>query len=709
MRNLRSLLLFLVVPVLVDGQPGDTLDSLKNLLAKNRSADTVRVRILNDLSKYLARAGDPDAITYSDAAYILASELQYAKGQGLALLYASQYYMNTKNLDLSSKTILNTIAILREIDDDNELIEAYKHSVTLYSNNNNLTQGIEHGYKGLSIAQRKRDTPSMIFFYATLGFSFFYEQNYDQSFNNFSKVYELLPGATDEISWVKPFVPIYLGRVYTIRKQYATAMNFLEDGLLQARRNLDYQAMANAYDAFGEVYTSKAEEYKLSGDHAGYRRHLDTALANYLRAAQNGILSFDSTGLSDCYIRVAETNLKLGNVARAQVYLDSARRLGNITQAKDLFMNLYRVQSTLDSTRGDFKNAYRAMMLHVLYKDSLFSEDNKWRSAQASLQFDFDQQARLAREEQVKKEAAVKRARNIQYTVILLVVLIAIFLLWSNRQKQRSKSKIEKAYSQLKATQAQLLQSEKMASLGELTAGIAHEIQNPLNFVNNFSDLNAELINDAKSELDNGNIEEVKGILNDLHANEEKINHHGKRADSIVKGMLQHSRKSDGKKEATDINALVDEYLRLSYHGLRAKDKSFNASFHTDLDDTIGKVSVVPQDIGRVILNLLNNAFYAVNEKKKQEPVNFNPSVNVSTRKTGDAITITVSDNGPGIPPHIAEKIFQPFFTTKPAGQGTGLGLSMSYDIITKGHGGELKVSSIENDGSVFTIILPAN
>jgi len=270
----------------------------------------------------------------------------------------------------------------------------------------------------------------------------------------------------------------------------------------------------------------------------------------------------------------------------------------------------------------------------------------------------------------------------------------------------------------LKQTQAQLVQSEKMASLGELTAGIAHEIQNPLNFVNNFSEVNRELLSELKAEIEKGNIEEVKAIANDIIGNEEKINHHGKRADAIVKGMLQHSRMSSGQKEPTDINALCDEYLRLAYHGLRAKDKSFNAKFETHLDKSIGKISVIPQDIGRVLVNLINNAFYAVNEKQKQAsagvssgeaasaPNGYAPAVTVTSKKDGDGINLSVSDNGSGIPQKVLDKIFQPFFTTKPAGQGTGLGLSLAYDII-KTHNGDIKVESKEKEGTTFTIHLP--
>ncbi|MBK9332004.1 MAG: nuclear transport factor 2 family protein [Ignavibacteria bacterium] len=267
---------------------------------------------------------------------------------------------------------------------------------------------------------------------------------------------------------------------------------------------------------------------------------------------------------------------------------------------------------------------------------------------------------------------------------------------------------LEATMNELKATQAQLIQSEKMASLGELTAGIAHEIQNPLNFVNNFSELNTELLSELEDEIEKGNTAEMKALTDDIKANEQKINHHGKRADAIVKGMLQHSRTSSGVKEPTDINALADEYLRLAYHGLRAKDKSFNATMKTDFDENIGNVNVVPQDTGRVILNLITNAFYAVNEKKKQNKQGYEPTVSVSTKNAGEKIEIRVSDNGNGITQKVVDKIFQPFFTTKPTGEGTGLGLSMSYDII-KSHGGEIKVETKEGEGAEFLILLPVS
>jgi signal transduction histidine kinase len=294
-----------------------------------------------------------------------------------------------------------------------------------------------------------------------------------------------------------------------------------------------------------------------------------------------------------------------------------------------------------------------------------------------------------------------------------MVLIIAFILYLNNRRKQKAnallhqqKEEIQSTLTQLKATQSQLIQSEKMASLGELTAGIAHEIQNPLNFVNNFSEVNSELIAEMKNEIEKGNLNDVKTIANNIDENEQKIIFHGKRADTIVKGMLLHSRSSSGQKDPTDVNALADEYLRLAYHGLRARDKSFNATMKTDFDESIGNINIVPQDIGRVILNLITNAFYAVNEKSKRNISGYEPTVIVSTRRTpllgrgvGGEVMISVKDNGGGISHKVLDKIFQPFFTTKPTGQGTGLGLSLSYDIV-RAHGGELRVATLSAEAA---------
>ncbi len=285
--------------------------------------------------------------------------------------------------------------------------------------------------------------------------------------------------------------------------------------------------------------------------------------------------------------------------------------------------------------------------------------------------------------------------------------------------KQRT-NELSKSLEELKSTQVQLVQSEKMASLGELTAGIAHEIQNPLNFVNNFSEVNMELSDEIMESVRKGDLTGIQQLAEDIRANQEKILEHGQRADSIVKSMLQHSRSSTGNKELTDINTLVDEYARLSYHGIKAKDKTFNVTFKAEYDPNVGSCYIIPQDIGRVLLNLFNNAFYAVTEKNAQQIPDYEPTVTVTTKLDGvnideiaqgsqstNSIIVSVKDNGNGIPEKLKEKIFQPFFTTKPTGSGTGLGLSLSYDII-KSHGGELTVISKEAEGAEFIFHIPA-
>jgi len=332
--------------------------------------------------------------------------------------------------------------------------------------------------------------------------------------------------------------------------------------------------------------------------------------------------------------------------------------------------------------RGNYKEALMHLDLHI----SLEKEFHKNAIAQKVSNLEITHRA-----EETRKEADAIRQKNEELTRL-------------NQEIEAQKKKLIATLADLKATQAQLIQSEKMASLGELTAGIAHEIQNPLNFVNNFSDVNQELLAELKDEIGKGNLDEVKAIASNVIENEHKINLHGKRADSIVKGMLQHSRTSSGQKELTDINKLADEYVRLAYHGFRAKEKSFNAKLESGFDPRIERINIVQQDIGRAILNLVNNAFYAVSQKQNID--GYEPTVTVTTSKVDDRVLISVGDNGNGIPQNLVDKIFQPFFTTKPTGQGTGLGLSLAYDIV-KAHGGDLKVETKEEAGSEFIISLP--
>ncbi|MDX2047580.1 MAG: ATP-binding protein [Chitinophagaceae bacterium] len=440
-----------------------------------------------------------------------------------------------------------------------------------------------------------------------------------------------------------------------------------------------------------------ALKYYKSGIELANEQHFLSALARgYLRFC-NYYLADSEKDSSLHYARLFEQTLKLqGKVDREE------QDIGVVYEK--LYLS-YQLQGQQDST-------LKYAGLAISAKDSI--SNDRLQNMAAFQKVLLDEQFRLQNIEKEKKDYQNKIRTILLSGGLSLIFLVAVFLYRNNRQKhkanlvlQEQKDKVESTLQELQSTQSQLIQSEKMASLGELTAGIAHEIQNPLNFVNNFSEVSNELIDEMKDEIKKGNYDEVNGIADDVKQNLEKINHHGKRADAIVKGMLQHSSSGSGKKEPTDINALADEYLRLAYHGLRAKDKSFNATMKTDFDESIGNINIIPQDIGRVVLNLINNAFYVVNEKSKQNIEGYEPTVKVSTKKDGNTVLVSVKDNGNGIPDSIKEKIFQPFFTTKPTGQGTGLGLSLAYDIVVKGHGGTLEVVSAEGVGTELVIQLP--
>jgi len=469
---------------------------------------------------------------------------------------------------------------------------------------------------------------------------------------------------------------------------------------------------------------------------------LTEAIKTYYEGVQSALQENNASGLARNYLRLTKYYLYIGerdsSLAYAIKNLQNFQSLRTVTGLENnlgiAYENLYKSYLL----RHEYDSAFKYSALALTAKDSIYQ--NRIDNLANFQNLSYQEQLRL---QNVEKEKVLYQSKVRTYALLSglgMILLVTLLLYRNNRQKHKANLVLGKTLSDLKSTQAQLIQSEKMASLGELTAGIAHEIQNPLNFVNNFSEVNTELIDELDTELATGNMQSAKEIAATIKDNEEKIVFHGKRADAIVKGMLQHSRSSSGVKEPTDINALADEYLRLAYHGLRAKDKSFNATIKTDFDPNIGLINVVPQDIGRVILNLITNAFYAVSTSHPLPPGSspplppiggkkYEPTVAVTTRRLlppvggkggdgnpgkggdgspdkGDRVEISVKDNGPGIPQNILDKIFQPFFTTKPTGQGTGLGLSLSYDII-KAHGGELKVETKDREGTTFIILLP--
>ncbi|HKJ78437.1 MAG TPA: ATP-binding protein, partial [Prolixibacteraceae bacterium] len=508
-------------------------------------------------------------------------------------------------------------------------------------------------------------------------------------------------------------------------EKYDEARKYMALALRDTVNANKYFLLARFNDANGQIL-KKQEKYEEAIPY--FKKALDL----FKQTGITWTAPFMPLYLTECYYEIGEYNTALEFGLRC-LELEDSLNLNQTLTKKRASLWLSKIYQEL----GNIPKAYSYLKQYQEITEESERLDELNRIADAEIQAVLDKSKKEI--DELERERLLTNQKNrIQRLwifsiagALLSALVVALILFRNNKNKQRAnkllkeqKEEIQTTLEQLESAQSQLIQAEKMASLGELTAGIAHEIQNPLNFVNNFSEVNSELIDEADQQLDNGNIPETKEILNDIRGNERKISHHGKRAESIVKGMLLHSRNSSGKKELTDINSLCDEYLRLAYHGFRAKDKSFNADFKLEADESLPKIEVVPQDIGRVLLNLINNAFYAVNKREKEltsqppdgglrnSQTQYKPVVTVSTTSflppSGGTrgVKITVKDNGPGIPSVIKDKIFQPFFTTKPTGSGTGLGLSLSYDII-KAHGGEIKLKSKENEGTEFIVILP--
>src|SRR5688572_1806911 len=539
----------------------------------------------------------------------------------------------------------------------------------------------------------------------------------------------------------------FIGFVYVEFKEYRQGLNYLFPALrLNSQDNNQLQKtfiltnIGNAYDFLGipdsALYYQQLSFKTYAGLKHGPLKSLiltrtgnaffsvgkkDSAFAYYHKALQNAVAVNDKVNNSKIKRKLAELYESVNQHDSSLYYARMAFIHGNQSGQRLELLGTSKLLTALFRGKQNTDSAFFYQDVAQAMSDSLYGPE-KFKELQLLMLEEQQRQQEIQQEQERYKN---KTKMIALWSAIGIFLTIAFILYRNNYQKQRANKVLEKTLSDLKSTQSQLIQSEKMASLGELTAGIAHEIQNPLNFVNNFSEVNAELISELEQEANKGNLQEVKSIAKDIRENEGKIIHHGKRADAIVKGMLQHSRSSSGVKESTDINALADEYLRLSYHGLRAKDKTFNATMKSDFDESIRKLNVIPQDIGRVILNLITNAFYAVTEKKNQNlnarltdsvGQRYEPIVTVSTRVIkpgpgvpmgiGTGVEIKIADNGNGIPEKVLDKIFQPFFTTKPTGQGTGLGLSLSYDIV-KAYGGELKVETKEGEGSEFIIQLP--
>jgi signal transduction histidine kinase len=656
-----TIVAFLVHGELAFPQQGrsDSLLAVINKQAQDKGEVNALAHIANDLHDF------DSAFNYAERGLRLAQKINDAKGRADCLLVLAAITGNQSNNSASIKYALNAQSIYEEIGDSLGVASAHGILQATFRATNDLKSALTHALKAVEIS---KNNPGVSEF--------------------------TIPGH----SLVVP-MEAEVAQTYLLMGQLDSAIYF-------TRKAIDAKEPFNNSEWNFPVYLL-ATIQTIQGNYKD-------ALGNFQRAiplASSNLYFRDTlqifSGMSTLFKKTGQLDSAIYYAHKVAASRDPDMETKNLLEAVANLGEIYKM-------RGDKDSALKYIELNDRIKDSLFSNEKNREIQNITFTEKLREQEMAA--SQIRYRSKVQLYSLVAGIAILIIITV---LLWRNsRNKQRAKEKIERAYADLRDTQGQLVQREKMASLGELTAGIAHEIQNPLNFVNNFSDVNTELIDEAEQEMENGNIEEVKSILSDVKDNEQKINHHGKRADAIVKGMLQHSRVGSGQKELTDINNLADEYLRLAYYGLRAKDKTFNADVKTDFDKSIGKISVVPQDIGRVILNLINNAFYAAHERAKLGATSYEPRVIVTTKRLKDHIEIIVKDNGNGIPQKIVDKIFQPFFTTKPTGQGTGLGLSLAYDIV-KAHGGEIKVVTSTDEGlsagasakagSEFVIQLPVS
>ena len=656
----------------VSGQSSQR-DSLMALLSK-ATEDTIRVNLLLQLSDGYSNTNPDSAFLFANEGLKIAQSSAYLKGEIRCKENLAGYWWAVGDYATAVKLLLQVLEFHKSQNDQGMISKTYSGLLNSYRDQGDLKEALH--YSSLILQAIPPQFDFVIGIANAMKGSVYYEMN-----SLDSAQFYLTKALQYPNSLGKGWIMLINGRLYTKINKTDTALNYFRQAIDLLRDDTNYKNLAGAYISTGEL--------------------------------------FEQIGKSDSAIYYARQGLAIAEKKNFNK---------ETLQAYQLLSTAYE--------KVNINTSLQYYKLAIIRKDSLFNQEKQ----KQLLSYKFNEELRQNEIKNNQQQSKNKNRILILLVLLTCFVLFIIFLVRNNRHKQKLNSQLQKqkeeiqsTFIELKQTQAQLIQKEKLASLGELTAGIAHEIQNPLNFVNNFAELSVDLAKELKDETEKPEIDKeiILELASDLHQNQEKIHLHGQRASSIVKGMLEHSRTSTGEKELTDINALAEEYLRLSYHGFRTKDKSFNASFTTDFDPNLPRINVIPQDIGRVFLNLINNAFQAcsasgtdalhASSSLHADPLHADPlekgvfnaprlqsTVSISTRKANDNIEIRVTDNGPGIPEEIKDKIFQPFFTTKPTGEGTGLGLSLAYDIV-KAHGGEIKVESFEGEGASFIIQLPIN
>jgi signal transduction histidine kinase/Tfp pilus assembly protein PilF len=665
------------LPLLTDGQHENRYLSGLYRSLSNTTSDTARMKAYRNLGSYYIDDNRDSSSFYLEKALSIAVSL---------------------NLKFDEASILNSMGVILMQQ------EKFSKSLEFYLKALNIAKDptIEKTIWHLSPGQNPMSARMLLLSdcYDLIGLLNAYTGNWTVNTRNQLKNYReaekyaKAAGDTRQMAYIK----FHMGIAYMNEEKLDSALMFINNAISTFSDLKDQKGLGRAMKYLGDTY-QKMGNFDLAAN---------TILQSILLLKETN----DHLHLGLGYISLSRVFTDLKKNDSALYYAKESLKIFEKRKDPAWKRDAYNLLTSCFDQLGRTDSAIVYLKLAKSLSDSLNIEER--RNLLAFQDVVVEEQIKL---EKLEKEKIETREKLRIYLLMsgIVVSTIIVFLLYRNNRvrkktneilQQRNKE-IEDALHQLRSTQTQLIQAEKMASLGELTAGIAHEIQNPLNFVNNFSEVNSELVRELVEAAGKGELQEVQSIAKTIQENEDKIAHHGKRADGIVKSMLAHSRVSSRQKEPTDLNALSDEYLRLAYHGFRAKDKSFNAAFETNFDPSLPKINVVTQDIGRVILNLVNNAFQAVNEKSKSQPIGYEPTVTVSTRNRSDMLEITIKDNGNGIPDSIKGKIFQPFFTTKPAGQGTGLGLSLSYDIVTKGHGGTLEAESTMGVGTEFTIKIP--
>jgi len=663
MKRIFSLTILFIAVCNIAFAQKPNIDSLQKAYNKDRQDTTlVQLYVLKSMYTFLTTNVD-SGMMYSRKAFELSQKIHFRKGVVRALSGIATYQQLSGDLPGSLKTTFDALPEAIKLSEMRVVASCYNTRGLTYSTLKDRKKLLDNYYAALHICEK-----------------YHFKELITTELNNIARGYL----DNDKLDSARYYC------------QYAYDFSI---------RNKITKNLAYLIRNFG-IVKFKEHDYLAAINY--YRK----SLADTTEAKNHYLQSED-------YRRIAEAYVKMNQPDSAIYYAKVAVGHAKLDKNPDQVQRATNILTDEYKLKNDYKNAFYYEQVTQQARDSLFSQQKTLQVQ--NLAFNEEQRKQEAKAEEIAYQNRVRF--YVMLGVISVFVLIAGILVFANKQRKKAntllqrqndqietqRKDLEKTVADLRNTQRQLVQSEKMASLGELTAGIAHEIQNPLNFVNNFSEVSMELLDEMQTELAEGDTDEVAVLAVNIKGNLEKISQHGKRADFIVKGMLQHSRTSTGEKEPTNINVLADEFFKLSFHGLRAKDKNFNAEMVTHFDPSLPKVNIAQQEIGRVLLNMYNNAFYAVNQKARTAAPGYKPEVSVSTSSENGQVIIKVRDNGNGIPAAIRDKIMQPFFTTKPTGEGTGLGLSLSYDMVVKGHGGKIDIDTKEGEFTEFTVSLPLN